>query len=284
VIRTTPLRGLDDGIRGLLIDTHYGVPRGSGRGLGEVITDLDKENKTRKEVVAELGEETVKRAEDLVGQLAFSGAPQDQAKPYLCHVLCELGATPFDDALAGIKSWMDSHPDEFLIIFIEDVVSPEETARAFERSGLLRYAWTPEPDTVWPTLGSLIEQDKRLLVMAENDAGNGQFPWYQEGFRDLVQETPYTFDSAKQISGWSSCRPNRGPKGAPLFLINHWISTDPVPKPSDAQTVNAYDPLLRRVRRCEQIRDHVANLIAVNFYRRGDAFRVVDTLNGVGAG
>jgi hypothetical protein len=55
-----------------------------------------------------------------------------------------------------------------------------------------------------------------------------------------------------------------------------------VPKPSDAQAVNAYDPLLRRVRRCEQIRDHFANLIAVNFYRRGDAFRVADTLNGVG--
>jgi hypothetical protein len=56
-----------------------------------------------------------------------------------------------------------------------------------------------------------------------------------------------------------------------------------VPKPSDAQAVNAYEPLLRRVRRCEAIRDHVANLVAVNFYRRGDAFRVVDTLNGIGA-
>ena len=35
---------------------------------------------------------------------------------------------------------MQTHPDEFLVIFIEDVVSPEETAEAFERSGLLRYA------------------------------------------------------------------------------------------------------------------------------------------------
>jgi hypothetical protein len=55
-----------------------------------------------------------------------------------------------------------------------------------------------------------------------------------------------------------------------------------VPKPSDATKVNAYDKLVRRVRRCERIRDHVANLVAVNFYRRGDVFRVVDTLNGAG--
>ncbi len=275
-------RQLDDGIRGLLIDTHYGVPRGTGRGFGEVITDLDKENKTRKEVVAELGEETVERAEDLVGQLAFSGAPQGKAKPYLCHVLCELGATPLDDALARIKSWMDAHPDEFLIIFIEDVVSPEETARAFERSGLVRYAWTPEPDTVWPTLGSLIEQDKRLLVMAENDAGNGRFPWYQEGFRDLVQETPYTFDSAKQISGWSSCRPNRGDPSNPLFLINNWI--EKIPRDPKLQgRINSYRTLLDRAHECTRRRGMKPNIIAVDYYNEGDLLGVANTLNGVAA-
>lgn len=275
-------RQLDDGIRGLLIDTHYGVRRGSGRGFGEVITDLDKENKTRKEVVAELGEQTVKRAEDLVGQLAFGGAPQGEAKPYLCHVLCELGATPFDDALAGIKSWMDAHPDEFLIIFIEDVVSPEETAAAFERSGLLRYAWTPEPDTVWPTLGSLIEQDKRLLVMAENDAGNGQFPWYQEGFRDLVQETPYTFDSVKQIEAPSSCGPNRGNLDNPLFLINNWIETIPR-NPRLQGRINAYRTLLGRAHECTRRRGMKPNIIAVDYYNEGDLLGVANTLNGVAA-
>jgi len=275
-------RQLDDGIRGLLIDTHYGVPRGSGRGLGEVITDLDKENKTRKEVIGELGEATVQRAEDLVGQLAFSGAPQGKAEPYLCHVLCELGATPLDDALAGIKSWMDAHPDEFLIIFIEDVVSPEETAKAFERSGLLRYAWTPEPDTVWPTLGSLIEQDKRLLVMAENDAGSGKFPWYQEGFKDLVQETPYTFDSAAQISGRSSCRPNRGNPDNPLFLVNNWI--EKIPRDPKLQgRINSYATLLDRARECTKRRRMKPNIIAVDYYNEGDLLDVANTLNGVAA-
>ena len=37
----------------------------------------------------------------------------------------------------------------------------------------------------------------------------------------------------------------------------------------------------RRARDCQTIRKHLPNLLAVNFYRRGDLFRVVDTLNGV---
>src|SRR4029079_13544423 len=173
------VRQLDDGIRGLLIDTHYGIGR-TGRGFGGVITDLGKENKTRKEVEKELGAETVQRAEDLVGRLRFGAEPTGESEPYLCHVLCELGATKLDVALGEIYDWMATHPDEFLVIVIEDVVSPEETAQAFQRSGLLRWAYSPQPNTVWPTLGSLIEQDKRLLVMAERDNGDGQFPWYQQ--------------------------------------------------------------------------------------------------------
>jgi hypothetical protein len=43
--------------------------------------------------------------------------------------------------------------------------------------------------------------------------------------------------------------------------------------------VNAYDALLERARECQRIRGHLPNLVAVNFYREGDLFRVVDTLN-----
>ena len=76
-------------------------------------------------------------------------------------------------------------------------------------------------------------------------------------------------------------RPQSRPGAAPLFLLNHWVSTDPLPRPGDGARVNAYGPLLRRAQECARIRGHVPNLVAVNFYRRGDLFRVVDTLNGV---
>ena len=245
-----------------------------------MITDLKKEQKTRQEVVQELGEPTVQKAEDLVGKLAFNKSPGDP-KPYLCHVLCELGATKFSTALAGIDNWMNQHPDEFLIIFIEDVVSPKETAAAFEKSGLLRYAYTPDPSAPPPTLGELIGSDRRLLVMAENDAGGGKYPWYQQGF-DLVQETPYTFGSVAQIESPESCAPNRGNPGDPLFQLNNWI--EKIPRDPDlAATINSQKVLLDRARLCERIRGLAPNLLNVDYYDRGNVFGVANVLNGLPA-
>jgi hypothetical protein len=274
-------RQLDDGIRALLIDTHYGFRRSSGRGFGSVITDLKREEKTRGEVVAELGEPTVQRAEDLIGRLAFDGPPSGSSKPYLCHVLCELGATDLGRSLDGIDEWMRTHPDEFLVIFIEDVVSPGETYAALKRSGLMRYAYTPQPGVVGPTLGELIESDERLLVMAENDAGHGKYPGYVQGF-DLVQETPFTFTSEEQIASPESCRPNRGSASNPLFLINNWIER--IPRDPDlAGRIDSHRALLHRARLCERERGLEPNLLAVDFYDRGDVFGVSNVLNGLPA-
>jgi hypothetical protein len=129
----------------------------------------------------------------------------------------------------------------------------------------------------------MIEQDQRLVVMAEQRAGAA--PWYRLAYRDLVQETPFKFGKAAQLTGPGdlrrTCEPNRGPASAPLFLINHWVSTDPTPRPSDARKVNAYEPLLGRARQCRRQRDRLPNLLAVNFYREGDLFRVVDELNRI---
>ena len=62
------------------------------------------------------------------------------------------------------------------------------------------------------------------------------------------------------------------------------MTTAPIKRPSDAAKVNAYAPLLRRVKTCERVRDHLPTLLAINFYKEGDVFRVVDTLNRVGGG
>jgi hypothetical protein len=135
----------------------------------------------------------------------------------------------------------------------------------------------------WWTLRRMVDTGQRVLFLAENHAGAA--PWYHLAYRGITQETPYTFSEPAQLTTPSklakSCRPNRGPADAPLFLVNHWISTDPIPLPSHAEKVNARRPLLRRLRTCERLRHHLPNLVAVNFYRRGDVLGAVDALNGV---
>jgi hypothetical protein len=61
--------------------------------------------------------------------------------------------------------------------------------------------------------------------------------------------------------------------------MNHWIDTTPMPKPSNADSVNTHDFLLRRIRAFQQERGRIPNLVAVDFYRVGDLVPLVRELN-----
>jgi len=203
---------------------------------------------------------------------------------YLCHTLCELGSTPLSSVLDDLRAFLVTHPGDVLVVINQDYVTPQDFVAAVKEAGLEDFVYRGATSGDWPTLGQMVDSNQRLVLLAENHAGAA--PWYHLAYDKITEETPYTFHKVSQLTAPSeleaSCRPNRGPAtGAPLFLINHWISTDPLPRPSDAAKVNAYDPLLSRARECQRVRRHMPNLLAVNFYKKGDLFRVVDTLNGV---
>lgn len=260
---------LADGVRGLLVDTHYADRLASGR----VRTVLDAS-------AAKLGADDVSPAARdaalrMRERLGFRG--EGVRGIYLCHTLCELGSTPLDEALHTLRTFLVTHPGEVVVVINEDYVKPADFVAAVRSAGLERLVWTPTASP--PTLGELVRTDKRLVLVAEHEAGAA--PWYRPAYGGLMQETPYAFKHPGQLAAETSCRPNRGTPDAPLLLLNHWITTDPAPLPSNAARVNAHGPLLRRARECAQVRGQVTNLLAVNFYRRGDLFGVVDELNGV---
>jgi hypothetical protein len=269
---------LHDGIRGLLLDTHYADNLGNGRVRTYFPNKQSLELIKGQDGVSEQSFEAALRIRERIG---FRGA--GKRGMYLCHTFCELGATALATGLREVHVFLVTHPGEVVVIINQDYVTPSDFVGAIAKAGLAPYAFTPPSGSDWPTLREMIASDHRLVVLAENHAGAA--PWYQPVYKRLTQETPFTFPRASLLTAKAhraaSCEPNRGPTSAPLFLINHWVSTDPVPRPSDAAKVNAYAPLLARARACEAIRHRVPNLLAVNFYKRGDVFRVVDTLNGV---
>ena len=269
---------LDDGVRGLLIDTHYGVRLPGGR----VRTELVERSKPQAAVNEDgISQESLDAGLRIRDRLGFSG--EGERGLYLCHTLCEIGATPLPSVLADLHDFLVANPDEFVVVVNEDYVTPEDFTRAVLDAGLGDLVYRGPVAGRWPTLRAAIDRGWRVLFLAESEAGAE--PWYHPSFERIVEDTPYTFRGAKPLidpAGLAStCEPNRGPDGAPLFLLNHWVSTDPTPRPSDAAKVNAREPLLHRMRECERVRGHLTNLVAVNFYRRGDVFGVVDELNGV---
>ena len=260
------------GVRGLLIDTHYGVRNEKG----VVRTNLDREGTTRAKVVSELGEQAFAAAERLAGRLGGSlmGAPG----LYMCHTICELGATPLVGGLEQLRTFLEDFPNEVVMVFVQDAISPQETASAFTQAGLAPYLYTHDRDSPWPSVRQMIRSGRRLMVMAENTTTGGP-TWYHQGF-DLVQETPYEFKTVAELEAPTSCAPNRGTANSPLFQLNHWIERAN-PSPGLARKVNAYDVLLPRAQRCRRERGLVPNLVNVDFYDEGDLLEVVRVLNGL---
>lgn len=244
-------RQLDDGIRMLLIDSHH----------WETKDDLAR-------IEAKLSPEQRAKLEQSLSEPAET--PQGV---FLCHVLCGAGATPLEHALGDVRQFMESHPHEVVGLFFEDYVSGAETKAAFDAADLTPFVYEHPGDTPWPTLREMIETNHRLVVFSEHGGGNPA--WYEPGWVN-VQDTRYDVPAPEAFN----CALNRGTSGRPLFLLNHWIAKGD-PSPEDAARVNAYDFLLQRAERCETERRRVANFVAVNFYERGDLFRVVDRLNGL---
>ena len=261
-------RQLEDGVRAFLIDAHYGIPVGE-----KVKTVMENEVAAMAKYEAVLGKEGMTAALRIRDRLV--AGPEQKPDVYMAHGFCELGATRFTDALADIRSFLATHPGEILIIAVQDEgVAPKDIARCFEESGLIDFVYKGHAGPPWPTLREMAASGQRVLVLAENDTSG--VSWYHPAF-EVIQETPYTFHDPKEFSEG----PNRGGKTASLLLLNHWIESTPMPKPSNAEIVNAYDVLLARARRCQRTRGRLPNLIAVDFYATGDLMRVVRTLNGV---
>lgn len=271
---------LEAGIRGFLIDTHWGRRAPDGR----VATDLgDDANASRREYVREFGAEAVDaalRVRDSIGGYSPETGPR---AIYMCHRFCELGARLLRTDLEAMRDFLLANPHQVVVVINQNEgVGPKEFARVVDESGLGDLVYRGPTDE-WPTLAEMIRSGERVVMLAEKPPF-GRVPWYREAYA-VAQETPYTFNRPAQLIDRSllprSCAANRGPADAPLFLVNHWIDTSPAPRPSNAAKVNARGPLLRRARECARLRDHRINLLAVDFFKTGDVIGVADELNGV---
>jgi hypothetical protein len=214
------------------------------------------------------------------GVVVADPTPTPASRLYLCHVACQIGATPLIDVLRAMDFFLDRHPDNVLAIVNEDYVAPEDFAREFRRSGLIDHVWRGRTGPNWPKLRNMIERGKQLVVTAEHDSGN--VPWYHEAYQGIMQETNYNWPSASQITDpaqWpASCAPNRGGTTGTLFLMNHW-SPPVAPTPAGSAVVNATDTLVGRALACKAVRGILPTIVAVDMFSSGGLFEAVRRLN-----
>jgi hypothetical protein len=263
-------RQLRNGVRGFQIDAYLGTVRTNG-GVRVVFTDLTDAK------LAEIAAATTPElAQQALQFRAVVGPPPENARQdvYLCHNFCELGAVKMSDEVDVIRRFLERNPNEVLLIVVQDELDAQELDTVLRRGGLTRYLATIDPDRSMPTLASLIASGRRVVLGLENGRLGRQVP---NVFADgLVQEVPYNYRTVAELAAPDACRPLRGQPDAPLFQFNHWVT--PASRGASRQ-VNAKEFLLGRAERCAEERDIVPNLVAVDFYKTGDLFRVVEELN-----
>lgn len=243
---------LDYGVRGFLVDTHYGRLRDDGT----VVTD-DGLNRP-----------------DSDGPLGT----------YFCHVYCEIGASKLAPALRQITKWIRNHPNNVLLIENEDYVTPKDFAAAVRRSGLIDFVYEGPTDR-WPTARKMIRTRQNVVMLADNDAGD--IPWYHRTYQGILQETPYNFNQPSLLTdpaNWeASCGPNRGDVTGSMFLMNHWSppTAPAVPDLEASGRVNARSVIEGRALECAEVRDRLPSIIAVDQVTAGDLLGAVRDLNSI---
>jgi hypothetical protein len=261
---------LQAGIRVLLIDTWYGQ---TTQRPGVIATAPDSHDAALAEANRLYGPALVESA--LRIRNAITPRPTGPIRPYLCHTLCEIGATEWGPVMGRVRAWLTAHPREVVSFVIQDQVTPADTAKIFKDAGLLPYVYTHEAGSPWPTLGQMIDSGKRVVVLMERRGGGTAYPWMLQGF-NYIQDTPFSNPTVADLS----CRLQRGKVTNPLLLLNYWLS-DFSALVGSARVINAYDILWPYATDCQRERGQIPNYIAVNYYNYGDLFRVVDQLNGV---
>jgi len=207
------------------------------------------------------------------------------ARAAMCHKNCTAGGyVDLVPELAKIRNFLASHPNEVILLFIEQhSLTPAQFSTAMSSAGLLAEVYThPSPTSPWPTLGKLITDRHRVIVFYESDSTVASHPgWYHDMMSEVVQN-PYSY----RTSGQFACNKDRGNPNAQLYLVNHFLS-DPAGWESLAKQANPWSVVLDHVSACESQVQFV-NMVAVDFYELDEnatdgkysVVRIADYLNG----
>jgi hypothetical protein len=261
---------LDDGIRLFKISTHYGTADSSGF----VHTDIAAEGQLLNRVSAKLDPAARAALQRLSRSLTPGSLAGRRREIWLCHTLCELGATRMLGFLTTIRQFLQLNPNQVIILFDEDYVAERDLRSVFESSGLFPYLATLRSGQPLPTLAQLIRSRHNVVVFAQKPP-SGHYPWNANAFQ-WIQDTPLGAQRPSQFT----CNLSRGSPNNPLLMMNDWADVFP-PRLSPNLPLVKRAFILSRARQCVQQRGRGPDLILTDFYDRGDVIGAVAALNGV---
>ena len=159
---------LRDGIRGLLIDTHYADRLPNGR----LRTYFGSPEELRRSAKHDgVSQDAVDAALRIRDRLGFAG--EGERGMYLCHSFCELGGTPLRPVLDDMHDFLVANPGEVVVVINQDYVTPEDFVGAVQDAGLERARLPRADDRPWPTLREMIDSEPARGLPGREPGGRG---------------------------------------------------------------------------------------------------------------
>lgn len=211
--------------------------------------------------------------------------------PSFCHMSCGLGSVSMAKVFRLFAEFLRANRTDVIIIVIEQYVLSEVIWKELDSAGLASLVWSPltspASDTAfeWPTLQSLIQDDKRLLIFSElrqpnslNSPPQGRtlLPFF-----DFAFETNFAASRASQLT----CAPMRGKPAIPaegqrkLASMNNFL-TAPLAQPTLANEVNDKSFLVARWQSCASAWGRIPTFVVVDFWSLKDPLSTIAALNG----
>ena len=199
----------------------------------------------------------------------------DKNTPITYHGYKILGSKPFIEFLKTIKIFLDTNPKEVITVILECYTSANSIENSINETGLSKYLYTHILNTDWPSLQSMINDNKRLVFFSDKEDASPTQGWYHYMWKYAV-ETSY---SAKSINDLN-CSFNRGNASNDLFILNHFITSSiGVGVKEKANSANSNPYFMNRVLQCQKETNKFPNFITVDFYDLGNGFEVVNQIN-----
>lgn len=194
---------------------------------------------------------------------------------YLYHGFPSLGCTPLADLLTDVRKWLDNNRYEVLSITIEPGSSLAQLNQSFSDAGLTKWMYQHSAGTIWPSLKTMIETGKRLVVFTNKGSANEDYNGFNS-YWDYTFDTDYRAESRADFN----CDKYRGNASGDLFLLNHFL-TNIKPQFDSAAAINDKNYLLSRAELCAATQGKQPNFIMIDFAGQGDVISVVNSLNEV---
>ena len=191
-----------------------------------------------------------------------------------CHGTCILGNQNAVELLSIIHDKMNSSTRDVVTLLFEVHVPYSHIAYILNQSGLIDKVHTQTLNEDWPTLSSMIESQRNLVVFIEGSS-DSNYP-YLHNFVEHGWTTNYAEKNPEDMT----CDVHRGDGNQPVWHMNNWLSVERGTSDwTRAHIVNDYDFLLNRSLECWEIHGSKPTFVAVDWWTDGDAVNVTIALN-----